>query len=285
VIKGWLVPPNIWKFLKKIRAQALHKKSVSKIDSLKKNESGACFILASGPSILKQDLTLLEGMDVIAVSHFHVHPDIKKIKPKYHVLAPFHKPFDFSDAKKYFDDFKKSYDPKEVEIFLGYRPYKFSFQNFLKQTSEYNDYNFETIDYTNSSQLDEDNCNHDEVWDIFQKPFECRTVIYSAIQLAYNLGYKEIYLLGCDHDYIFTKGREKGNRFYNDDNGIDDSKHLDAFDMEKWFLEYYMRWKQYRLMRTFLKSKNVRIYNATHGGYLDVFKRKKYEEVIKKNNI
>ena len=51
-----------------------------------------CFILATGPSIQKQDLTLLKNEICISVSNFFVHPDYKKIKPLYHCIAPYHKP-------------------------------------------------------------------------------------------------------------------------------------------------------------------------------------------------
>jgi len=249
----------------------------------KRELRGRCFILASGPSILRQDLTLLKGEDVIAVSHVHRHSDISIIKPKYHVLAPFHSPFKFEDAKKYFDDFRRAYSPDAVEIFLGNAPYEYSFERFLETTDLYNEFKFKKIDYSNSSQLDESNYNDLSVWDLDARPFECRTVIYSAIQIAWKFGYKEVYLLGCDHDYILNLERVGNHRFYSDSAGISDKEHLAGFDLEKWFYEYYMRWKQYRLMKTFLNGHGVSIYNATEGGMLDIFPRVKYENLFEKN--
>ena len=53
-----------------------------------------CFILGSGHSILKQDLTKLRGEIVITQNHFHVHPDIDVIQPKYHCVVPMYQPPD-----------------------------------------------------------------------------------------------------------------------------------------------------------------------------------------------
>ncbi len=282
VLKGWLIPPKIYKKVSSLK-RGLIKKEIEENDDysfFKGNFKRRCFIVASGPSILKQDLKLLKDEYVIAVSHAHKHKDISLISPKYHVLAPFHHPFTFDDAKKYFDDFQKVYDANKTEIYLGHRTYKYSFKNFLERFPKYNSFQYNYIDYSNSSQLDELNVGLSSTWDIGKKPFECRTVIYSAILLAVNKGFKKIYLLGCDHDYLYSKKRLEGNRFYSDKDGIDDKIHLEAFDSERWYFEYYMRWKQYRLMRDHLSKYGIEIINATEGGHLDVFPRVKYESLF-----
>jgi hypothetical protein len=279
-IKRWVLPPGFIELRPSAPIRKLNSLSDSRaLSSLKDSQSGRCFILASGPSILNQNLKMLEGESVIALSHSHRHPDIRIINPRFHVLAPFHAPFTFSDCEKYFNDFDLFY--KNVNIFIGHRPYTYSFKNYLSQNSEHKqNNNFHYIDYTNSSQLVEGSHLSESVWDFRSAPFEVRTVVYSGIQLAYFLGYKQIYLLGCDHDYLYTQARKNGNRFYSDKDGIDDTAHLSVFDSERWYLEYYMRWKQYRLMREFLKSKNVEIFNATDGGYLDVFPRAKFDDLF-----
>ena len=45
-----------------------------------------CFILGSGPSIVKQDLKKLQGEIVITQNNFHVHEDISIINPRYHCV-------------------------------------------------------------------------------------------------------------------------------------------------------------------------------------------------------
>ena len=117
------------------------------------------------------------------------------------------------------------------------------------------------------------NAGSEAVWDITGRPFLARTVIYGAIQLAAYLGCTQIYLLGCDHDYLADVKRTE-NHFYQESKGNpDDRQHLEAFTTERWFQEYHRRWHDYRLMRTVLEKRGVQIINATDGGMLDVFPR------------
>jgi hypothetical protein len=150
-IKSWVLPPKVFQYFKRITKPSSSRQG---LPLELPRESGRCFILASGPSIKNQDLKKLKGEKVIAVSHVHLHPEISHIAPKYHVLAPFHAPFQFSDAEKYFRDFEEKYNPDQVRIFLGHRPYRYSFKNFLENNSRYQKFNFSYIDYSNSDQRD-----------------------------------------------------------------------------------------------------------------------------------
>ena len=76
--------------------------------------------------------------------------------------------------------------------------------------------------------------------------------------------------------------RITNHHFYEESQGISDVEHLRQFTSEKWFEEYYFRWKQYRLMKEYLNHKGVFIYNATRGGMLDVFPRVVYEDLFRK---
>ena len=243
-----------------------------------KHKGERVFILASGPSINTQDLTLLKNEYCIAVSQFFLHPQIDEIRPQYHCFAPQHYPFNDDTNKIIFDNFKNNYK-YPVKVFVGTSNYEFSYYNFLKKNLEYNiDASF--IDYSKSSQLNENNFMNEDIWDITKKPFQVRTVVYVAIQVAYYLGFKEIYLLGVDHDYLTELNSNRdGHHFYKEEKSFED-KAVQLFFTEKWFEEYYLRWKEYRLMKELLTTKGVKIYNATNGGMLDVFKRVAYEDLF-----
>jgi len=238
------------------------------------------YILASGPSIQRQDLKPLANKTTIAVSHFHLHKDIEIINPNYHVLAPQHPPFEFNDSSKYFKDFHNAYKKHNTKVFLGLTNYVYNYLELLKKFPELYYPHQYYIDYSRSPQLDETNLYDQSVWDLAKKPFGIRTVLYSAIQMAIYMGFKKIILLGCDHDYLNDIARTTNHHFYEEEKGISDKNHLDAFTKERWFLEYYMRWKQYRLINEFANSQGIKIYNATPGGMLDVFELKKYEETL-----
>lgn len=237
-----------------------------------------CFILATGPSVKNQDLRCLEKEFCIAVSQFFLHKDIKIISPNYHVLAPSHDPFKFDDLTKIFDGFRQSYT-NDITYFLGYYPYIYSNYNFLENHPQYKNSNQYFIDYSMSKPLDESNYSKNEIWKIDKSPFSIRTVIYSAIQIAIYMGFKEIYLIGCDHDYLNDTNRVTNHHFYKEEEGVSDVEHLSSFTTERWFEEYHFRWKQYRLIREYAESINCQIFNATEGGMLDVFPRKNLTEI------
>lgn len=236
------------------------------------------FILATGPSVQKQNLLCLENEICIAVSQFFLHKDIKTIAPQYHVLAPWHPPFGFKDAELVFKGFQDNYS-SNTTFFFGHTNYEYSIKNFLTQNPRLAPKNTYYLNYTNPFTLTEENYLDHNIWDLMQVLFYPRTVIYSAIQLALFMGSKEIYLIGCDHDYLLDTKRVSNHHFYKEEEGISDVEHLSAFTTERWFEEYYCRWKQYRLMKEYASLNNCQIINATEGGMLDVFPRMNLSQV------
>ena len=87
------------------------------------------FLLATGPSINKEDLTLLEGEDCYSVSNFFLHKHINIIRPKIHFFAPYHKPL---TLESYIEWMKLAHKqlPKETCIALS--------QTTKNQVEQYN---------------------------------------------------------------------------------------------------------------------------------------------------
>ena len=286
-ILKYFLPYGLYLYLKKPKRKLYPSIPDSFLLKVKENSkfkgihsSKRCFILATGPSIRNQDLKPLHGEWCFAVGEFFLHPDVQVIAPAYHVLAPIHPPFTMETTNQRFISFTKYYS-KEVTYFLGDNDYQFSHSNFLKGHLEYNHLDINFLNYFKDYQLDEFNYNNEHTWDICATPFAPRTVVYIAIQVAVYMGFNEIYLLGCDHDYLQDTKRVTDHHFYEDSRGTSDAAHLSQFTLERWFEEYFLRWKQYRLMKEFLNPKGVSIYNATKGGMLDVFPRVVYEELVR----
>jgi len=243
-----------------------------------------CFVLGSGPSIQKQNLKPLRNETCFAGSHFFLHKDIRVIDPLYHVDAPAHPPFyDGFDAlrKLSFERFDKFYSERTI-YFFGHSPYEYSVYNFLKRNPQFKKENVYYLNYCQSTQLDESNYKNPDLWDISKPLFQPRSVIYCAIQVAAYMGFEKIYLLGCDHDYLLQVTRRRSTHFYEDEEGLDDS--AGWLSTEDFFLAYHLRWKQYRLMQSYLESRECHIYNATEGGLLDVFQRVSLDEVLKQHH-
>lgn len=286
----WTLPPGIKNTILEIYQNIIIRKtdpylteikSLAKKNSLFKNKHHGerCFILATGPSITEQDLSLLKGELCIAVSSFFMHKDIKKINPQYHVIPPNHPPFTFDKYYHYFKGFNNYYSD-EMIYFFGYRPYKFSVLNFLKQYPEEKIKNIYFLNYCLSKQLNKINYKQSNIWDICKCPFGVRTVIYTAIQIAFYMGCKQIYLLGCDHDYLNNTSQITNRHFYKDEDTVSDVEHLKGVTQERWFQGYYHLWLEYRLMREYLNLNGCQIYNATKGGMLDVFPRVEFANIF-----
>lgn len=288
--KEWVLAPG-WRKMFGALARTIEKKKIKypngvsfkhnkKFKDIHKGER--CFILASGPSVKTQDLSGLENEICIAVSHFHLHKDIKKIKPKYHVLAPQHKPFTFDDSSKYFEDFLKYYNEEEVTYFLGITPYKYSYTELIRNNPKYNLSNINYLNYYYPERLNEKNYKNPKIWDITKNLFSISTVVYSAIQVAAYMGFKEIFLIGCDHDYIKHPDRVENNRFYEDKEGISDKAHLEKRNLEQMFKVLHERWKDYRLMNDHLKALGITVCDATENGMLDIFPKKDLQKILHK---
>jgi hypothetical protein len=287
----WFLPPGVKSTLLSVYSKQvafkdyrLERNTISKLcqknSKFKDIHNGErCFILATGPSIKTQNLRPLKNELCISVSQFYLHKDIEIISPKYYVLAPSHHPFDFNDVIKIFEGLEKCYSD-DATYFLGYSSYIYSYYRFLENYSQYKNNNQYFINYSMNQSLEESNYSNKAIWEIDQSPFAIRTVIYSAIQVALYMGCKEIYLIGCDHDYLNDTSRVTNHHFYKEEDGISDAEHLSSFNTERWFEEYYFRWKQYRLIREYAQQKGCNIFSATEGGMLDVFPRVRLEDIV-----
>lgn len=107
------------------------------------------------------------------------------------------------------------------------------------------------------------------------------TVTYVLITLAWMMGFREIYIIGCDHSYGFFSGSNSGSVESTSDTNND------------YFMKNYMRPGEkinignldrseqgYIIARKFIESHGGKIYNATRGGKLEAFERKDLDEVL-----
>ena len=117
--------------------------------------------------------------------------------------------------------------------------------------------------------------------DICQCIAQGYTVTYGAIQLAVYMGFKEIYLIGVDHNYNITRdanGRPvktaSAQKDYTD--GMSDYVNIKNLPrIEESTIAY-------ETADTVTRKTGVRIYNATRGGKLDAFERVDLDKIISK---
>ncbi len=282
----WMLPPGIKNKITDIWRTLARKRSISaemrrefernaRFKDIHKGER--CFILATGPSINKENLKLLKDETCFAVSMFYLHKDIHLIDPLYHVDAAMHAPFGFDFLDENFKAFENYYSDKTT-FFFGHTNYEYSYYNYLTTNSHLRKDNTFFLNYVLSTVLDEWNHMNQNLWDITKSLFSAQSVVYCAIQIAAYMGFKDIYLLGCDYDHIANSRRKRSTHFYGDTKGLDDSGSWPS--MEEILFRYLLMWKQYRLMKSYLSSRGITVYNATEGSYLDIFQTVSLEKIL-----
>lgn len=217
-----------------------------------KYEGNRCFVVATGPSITVEDLELIKseysfGMNscVLAYDKTAWRPSFYAIQDEY-VYEKLEKtlsgmPEDDLNEAWISDSIAKRFDvPNRFKIFpLHYLDHK------MFHRKGYGTFKFSDDCY---------NC----VYDAY-------SITFSILQMACYMGFKEVYLLGCDCNY----NQEKTHFIEYD------YKDPKAAIMGDKMIQAHYRFKQ------FADSLGVKIVNCTRGGMLEVYPRMTLEEVLK----
>lgn len=226
-----------------------------------------CFILATGPSIKTQDLSVLEGETCISVSNFFVHPLFATIRPRYHCIAPYHYPLTEESMQSWMDDLALHVAKlPEVNLIFGITDVKRNLKGnrFADRRPYFLDFSGSPQDVLDSG------------LDLAGPVFPAQSVSIMALMAAIAMGFSEIYLLGCDHDWLLHMYETR--HFYAEEKhaftrvsgaNIEWKDH----DVEVECRSYINLWQQYKVLRHIAAGKGITIYNSTEGGMLDVFPR------------
>lgn len=103
-------------------------------------------------------------------------------------------------------------------------------------------------------------------------------VITFAIFLARLMGFKEIYLLGCDCDYGIAKPTDTKQYFY--DSSLHTTSTSKFESLQRIWAEDGPIFRTYAIVRDVIQTEGLTIRNATRGGRLEAFPRVTYEDVI-----
>ena len=103
------------------------------------------------------------------------------------------------------------------------------------------------------------------------------TVTFESMQLAIYMGFKEIYLLGIDHNYSRTydlSGKVKVDLTVEDHFDHKEFNSKTAYPANLSTAQY-----SYTIAREYCDTHGIKIYNATRGGKLEVFERIELDEL------
>lgn len=266
-IAYWTLPLGVQQIIRTIRkgtnslAQELLLERNQELRDRHKGER--CFILATGPSIREQDLKVLKNEYCIAVSNFYLHPDLNMINPQYYCIAPWHPPHNKSNYIELL--YEVGNRARESTFFLGISECQQVQENSLKLGKElyYLQFGASNSEIISSG------------IDLTRATLPPQSVTIMALQIAVFMGFSQIYLLGFDHDSILNYGGNFENKHFYPEHKAKLVTDKDTFKGS--LISYLNLWNQYEAIKVVSEKKGIEIYNATHGGLLDVFERVNFE--------
>ena len=210
------------------------------------HENQRCFIICTGPSLTLDDVNKLKNEYTFSMNSIIKLFDQTDWRPTYYIIE------DAEVFLKLNDEINK-WDMKNKftsDFTLGNVSLQSSIADtYIKYPLDLLNHGYPGIIRKPLEYLFSD--------DIYSIVYHGMTVTYSTMQIAAYMGFKEIYLLGCDCDY-------RGEKQHFIDYGL---KTETADDPESKAIAAYMTAKKYA------DEHGIKIYNATRGGKLEVFER------------
>lgn len=210
-----------------------------------------CFVVATGPSLTIKDLDQIKNEYTFSMNSIILSFDKTSWRPDFYVIQ------DEYVYEKIEDALLETYNRNLNEIFVGgIIADKFNIPSNFKQ------YPLHVLDHKMFHLKDFGEFRFSD--DCYSCIYDGYTVTFSILQLAVYMGFKEIYLLGCDCNY-----NNKKSHFI--DYGHKDPK---ACIMGDKMIYIHTELKKYA------DKHNIKIVNCTRGGMLEVYPRKNLEDVL-----
>jgi hypothetical protein len=224
-----------------------------------------CFIIGNGPSLNRHDLSLLENEYSFGVNSFFYKTRETGFRPTFYVvednsvmkeniteIRKFEAPF------KFFPTIYRNLHPKTPNTFF----FKMN-RGFYEKTSP----NYVIPRFSTDA----------------SKVLYCgQSVTYINLQLAFFMGFTEVYLIGMDFDYVIPESHKRTGDVLLSDSDDPNHFHKNYFGKGK-------TWKDPKLDRVLLNYKMAnlvytavgrQIFNATKGGKLEEFPRVDYDVML-----
>ncbi|EOW9309957.1 6-hydroxymethylpterin diphosphokinase MptE-like protein [Vibrio cholerae] len=220
-----------------------------------------CFIMGTGPSLLDlkhSQVEVLKSEVVFGVNSLYKSEIGKIVIPRYYALLD-NNYWESPEYKSAFNDIRLAYKEKLPTFITDYRAKAFIDDEVLVQDALYicgKKYPIDAVSF------DVDECI-----------YGLMNVVSYCIVSAMYMGFKEIYLLGCDYNAFCTYGR---GHCYDDAEEVAGVSYNLAF-----YLKYYHLTTEFHyLISKLAKSHGVRVTNLTSVSLLDAYERKPVSAVL-----
>lgn len=264
----------------KLRVKAQYDKKLGALkdyEALKKNmqEKGRyagkrCFIVGNGPSVKCEDLSLLKDEIVFTVNDMYLYEQFPSLNTNYHLLFD---PLHFEDMDEVI---------QKVNAGSSAAP---TIVTSLEGKAKLADKTLPNAVLCLQSGLDIDHLKYVGLDIAGLLPYYC-TVIQYALSLAIEMGFAQIYLLGCDctgiQNFIERKKGELPTSYCFEMTKEDEQRVANATMMrsEHAFFEWYHIFKSYRILNEVAKSRNIEIVDLTADGILDIYPKAKLKDIV-----
>ena len=237
-----------------------------KIKNLKGKFNGQrCFIIGNGPSLDKHDLSFLKNEHSFAVNGIFYKSEICGFTPTFYVVEDY--------------CFMNENIEKIQSVKARYKFFPINYRHLLKNKKNTLFFRMNTGFYVKESP---NFCVPRFSIDMSYKLYCGQSVTILNLQIAYYLGFSEVYLIGMDFDYKIPKSAIiNGDRILSTES---DSNHFhpEYFGKGKtWHNPHIDRvLLSYKMAKLMYELNNRKIYNATIGGKLEVFERVNYNKLF-----
>ena len=230
-----------------------------------RHRGGRCFIIGNGPSLNRHDLECLRDEITFGVNGIFYKTDETGFRPTYYVVEDSHVIADnlqrinaFEVEQKFFPaDYRDMIDQADNVAFFRMN------KGFYQRASP--TYRTPTFSF-----------------DAAERLYCGQSVTYINLQLAFYMGFTEVYLIGMDFSYAIPAGAiidgmtitstdDDPNHFHPDYFGKGKKWHDPQLDQVRACYEY---------AKNVFEEHGRRIYNASKGGKLEVFPRVEYDALL-----
>ena len=218
------------------------------------------FLIGNGPSVRFEDLESLKNEVCFCANRFHLCYQETSFRPS----------LTFIEDKKMIDhhfDEIGSFCESPLLVPSRFVLRKKSYENLIR-------YSFLTKTYEDA--VTEFSSNLEEGF------YSGSSVVFGMLQMAAYMEAKEIILYGLDHSFEIPKNHDSVDKGVVIDSG-EKNHFISAYrdKNETWCRPREMEIEQgFTLAREYLKKNKVKIWNATRGGCLEIFKRKSLEDFL-----
>lgn len=275
IIKNYLLPPAVYSLVLQSYDALVslyrfpHLFSNSQLKRLRRTEE--CIIIGNGPSLLREDFNRIALYDCFVANEFYAVKNSELITPLVYTAAD---PVPASISKENYThllpDFDRMTKSSETNFVFHLSTYRAIKSGKLPFKYPENIYGF--IGKTSSNNVASD----------FTKGIgPARFTPMVNTLLAIYMGYKSIYLIGCDQDSYF-------NFFCSNKQVVDHAYTTTSvrpyettnYNWRSASLACYKTYNCWHHIKAYAESLGISIYDSTIGGRLDVFKKSSIYDAI-----